>query len=296
MPNKKRKSEASLINNTATDENNNDGDDDLPQVVNAPTPANGFIERLVAMLLQESDVVTVLDAFLGMELDEEEKFHICDAFKNTDICKNIINVIGIQDQTDEVVRKACNFITDLTYKDRGFFRQQFLANDCIQAITTQMTIFLQSEDLQKSCSLAIMYITSGAYEENSIIEVFKDDTLKILSDVMKKYPENIHIQNSIIGSIYQISHESEAMMDRVIQNNFVEYTLDALNTHFDNSSVSENSCEFLKLIVAKEEVRICIRAKDGIILLAKIESHYRKISEDKVADLAVNVLRGVCSS
>ena len=49
------------------------------------------------------------------------------------------------------------------------------------------------------------------------------------------------------------------------------------------------------LIVEKEGVKICIKTKAGTILLTKIESHYRKISENKVADLALDVFKAVYS-
>jgi len=298
MPNKKRKSEASLINNTANDNNNNnnnyDDNDDLLQVVNAPTPANRFIERQVEMLLQEDSVITILDTFIKMELYKEENFSFCDAFKNTNICKNIISVIETQDQTDEVVTIACAFITDLTC-DKEFFQNQLATSDFIQAITDQMKIFLENEELQVCVCEAISNISCADFEENSIMEIFKNDTLKVISDVMKKYPENVNIQGSITRLIYSISLQCKAMRDIVIQNNFVEYTLDALNKNFEDNDLSEYSCEFLKLIVEKEEVKICIRGKDGTILLAKIESHYRKISENEVADLALDVFKAVCS-
>eukprot|EP00548_Thalassiothrix_antarctica_P018683 CAMPEP_0194194826 /NCGR_PEP_ID=MMETSP0154-20130528/75796_1 /TAXON_ID=1049557 /ORGANISM="Thalassiothrix antarctica, Strain L6-D1" /LENGTH=276 /DNA_ID=CAMNT_0038919291 /DNA_START=168 /DNA_END=995 /DNA_ORIENTATION=+ len=276
MPNKKRKSEASLINNTANDDNNNnnyDDDDDLLQVVNAPTPANRFIERQVEMLLQEDSVITILDTFIKMELHKEENYSLCDAFKNTNICKNIISVIETQDQTDEVVRKACGFITRLTCKDKEFFTNQLATSDSIQAITDQMKIFLENEELQVHVCEAISSISCADFEENSIMEIFKNDTLKVISDVMKKYPENVGIQGSIAILVYNVSLECKAMRDIFIQNNFVEYTLDALNKNFEDNDLSKYFCEFLKLIVEKEEVKICIRAKDGTILLAKIESH-----------------------
>jgi len=270
------------VASTTTEE----GEDDIPKIVNAPTPANKLVEIQVKMLMDYKYTWNLLDVFLQFDKyndnnnnEEDNDTNIYDAFQNTDICKNLTTLLRKQEyhpkkEEDEkkskslaskkiiTFGKVCKLITNLICTDIKYFGNQFVIQDdgvCGAEIVQRMKENPSNVHVQDHGCNALRNMSCVENITDAILKTIfcNTDALDVMSSAMKHFPNNMDLQESvivcgikIIGSS-SISDDENITTQMLIENyNFVELTLKTLESYFDKDQIAKPACKFLKLILA----------------------------------------------
>mmetsp|Transcript_24539 Transcript_24539/g.27969 ORF Transcript_24539/g.27969 Transcript_24539/m.27969 type:complete len:373 (+) Transcript_24539:112-1230(+) len=293
-------------------------DNAVVRVNPSPPPANQFVEHLVNMLVVEENRddspsakttsatgLHVLEVLSKMRLKKEENHDLRNAFKDTDLSKNLCELLKQEQTEEEVVRKIIVLIVTLTFKDDGHFKERFVSNDCLMILMQKMNDFSRNEKLQEAACTTLNNISiyikrndiPNATKKRFLDAINNTASMKTFHDTMMNYPKNKCVQESIFAvvqaflSVNDSNNNRIFMQDVLIQVGFLDlictFLENDLNDQDDNEIKTTASLNaFVKMpllllkIVAQEEkqARIVLREKNAIMMLAAIINRYHASS------------------
>jgi len=284
-----------------------DNNDDVLVIVNAPTPANQFIEIQIKMLLDEdtSKLQNILDVLLELRLHKSEHVDARKALENTNICQNLIKIMSLDDENSgELQSKVFLFAYHLTFvcgntNSHQYFPRCFIEKDAIEAITKVMKQFPRNEIIQqRGCSLLanLTYSIDGDDDVIFTEELFHlSNSFTIICNAMKEFTENVKLQFGAIAILCDLIVEdpSRSENDTVGQVTFIAPILDVLEKYYSNTALATNIIYFLWNVAERnqEDLKNHILERKATNLLAKVESYYKDDPENEVSKRAASVLK-----
>jgi len=248
-----------------------------------------FVNLLLMKVLEPSCTGTILDTLFKLDLCENVSAK--NAFRGTNICETLLYLL---ETSSEEQSKICGLITIFTLDD-DYFLQHFVTNGAVEAIVNTMKRISNDERLQEMGLATIVNMIPFAIENGNN----EPDIQIVIANAMQNFPLNADLQCDAIGCLYYytMNDDTSSLLLSTTDDDdecccLIELILIAIDYHYmDYKDLVESACFVLKTqLLTNEEAKYRFQLREGTIVLAKVESHYRSSNPD-IANMVTSILR-----
>jgi hypothetical protein len=188
----------------------------------------------------------------------------------------------------DIQLKSLRLMVDLTYNDKGHFKNAFISAGAPKTIIAAMTQFSSNEEMQMNGCGALGNLVKHELGSNARL-VVEAGAIEATMDAMRMHPESIDVQRDVCRCLRSIASKDPNSIAYISEHGGVELILAALEKHLHDEDVQKVGCKFLHNLIHHQAARDLMRQK-GSFTLSKVELQFRGKNDD-ISQQAVRLLK-----